>query len=157
MRSSAFRSSFSSFSEVGLNTSLISTTESTRCAACQLQTSSSGGFAAEPIAIMSLKGFDWNENEAPESASPPDPPGASDVESDGGKGKVARRAPRTTEEFIQFATRIRAEAARLVSTSWLKWTPEPARAYPKYRQAGAEYHRHGLPTKRCPGADRADF
>ena len=90
---------------------------------------------------MSLKGLDAGlDDDAPStSPRPRSPQGGNGDEALGAganNGKVARRTPRTRDEFVEAAIRIRAEAAKCVSTSWMKWTPEPAKAYPRYRQAG---------------------
>lgn len=110
---------------------------------------------------MSLKGLDAGlGDDAPTTHPRPGSPqggnGDEALGSGANNGKVARRTPRTRDEFVEHAVRIRAEAAKCVSTSWMKWTPEPAKAYPRYRQAGhlAPIESVSVPlTRRCLRTD----
>ena len=52
------------------------------------------------------------------------------------KEATNRKILRTKEDFLEAAKTLHGEATSHTTTSWTKWSPDPAAAYPKYRDAG---------------------
>jgi len=58
-----------------------------------------------------------------------------------GSMAMGRVIPQTKEEYKREALRLRTDAAEMITTGWLKWTTDPAGAYPKYREAAKMFEK----------------